>query len=241
MAGLLIVNPRAGRAAETGDVVAAARARGLEVHVLDPGEDAAEAARRADAEAVGIAGGDGSLAPAAAVCVERGLPLVCVPLGTRNHFARDLGLDRGDPATALGAFGGRELRIDVGRANGRLFLNNVSFGAYAVLVHHGWRRALDAVRLRHRLTVDGAPLLTRVLLVANNAYAVSGTRARLDEGLLYLYTPGGPLHAAPRVVVEGNAARRAAIDGEPAALTSPVELTIEPRALRVLVPRSPGA
>src|SRR5207237_4103134 len=138
-------------AGQLGDVVAAARARGLEVHVLGAGEDVAEAAQRHDVDALGIAGGDGSFAPAAAVCIERDMPFVCVPLGTRNHFARDLGLDRDDPVAALASFDGVERRVDVGRANGRLFLNNVSFGAYAVLVHHGWRRAVDVLRVRHRL------------------------------------------------------------------------------------------
>src|SRR4029079_14595308 len=99
-------------------------------------------------------------------------PFVCVPFGTRNHFARDLGLDRSDPVAALAAFEGTERRVDGGRANGRLFVNNVSIGAYAVLVHHGWRRALDALRLRHRLTLDGQVVRTRVLLVGNNAYSL---------------------------------------------------------------------
>ena len=71
----------------------------------------------------------------AAVAVERGAPFVCVPFGTRNHFARDLGLDRGDPVAALDAFAGEERRIDMGRAGERRFLNNVSLGLYASLVH----------------------------------------------------------------------------------------------------------
>ena len=55
-----------------------------------------------------MAGGDGSLAAVADVAVERGWPFVVVPFGTRNHFARDLGLDRDDPFGALRAFAGRE-------------------------------------------------------------------------------------------------------------------------------------
>src|SRR5438067_231051 len=141
MSGWLLVNPRSGVGSAVGEVRAAAAGRGLETHVLQPGEDATMVARRARAEALGCAGGDGTVAAVAAVAVERDLPFVCVPFGTRNHFARDLGLDRADPIAALDAFGGTERRIDVGRANGRLFLNNVSIGAYAVLVDHGWRRA----------------------------------------------------------------------------------------------------
>ena len=129
MSGWLLVNPRSGVGSAVDQVRAAAAGRGLETHVLQPGEDATMVARRAHAEALGCAGGDGTVAAVAAVAVERDLPFVCVPFGTRNHFARDLGLDRADPIAALDAFGGTERRIDVGRANGRLFLNNVSIGA----------------------------------------------------------------------------------------------------------------
>src|SRR6266498_2999883 len=100
---LLIINPRSGRG----------------------GPAPAEIARRSSADVLGMAGGDGSLAAVAEVALERYAAFVCVPFGTRNHFARDLGLDRDDPLAALAAFeSGREVRIDVGRANGRLFLNN---------------------------------------------------------------------------------------------------------------------
>ena len=83
-----------------------------------------------------MAGGDGSLALVAKAAFERDLPFVCVPFGTRNHFARDLGLDRDDPIAALAAFGGEERRIDLAWVNDRPFLNNVSLGMYARLVHH---------------------------------------------------------------------------------------------------------
>ena len=133
-----------------------------------------------------MAGGDGSLAVVAEAALERDLPFACIPFGTRNHFARDLGLDRDDPIGALDALvDGREIRIDVGRANDRLFLNNVSLGVYARLVHrreHHRRRSDAFARLRalgtlatHRhsigITVDGEPIEARVVLVSNNAYA----------------------------------------------------------------------
>ena len=83
-----------------------------------------------------MAGGDGSLALVAQVALERDAAFVCIPFGTRNHFARDLGLDRDDPIGALRAFSAEtDRRIDVGRADERLFLNNVSLGLYARLVH----------------------------------------------------------------------------------------------------------
>jgi diacylglycerol kinase family enzyme len=66
-----------------------------------------------------MAGGDGSLTSVATVALERDLPFVCIPFGTRNHFARDLDIDTGDPIAALGAFTGPERRVDVG-ATGRL-------------------------------------------------------------------------------------------------------------------------
>jgi len=242
VAGWLLVNPRSGDGSGVAELCAEAEARGIRAHVLRPGEDASELAREADADALGSAGGDGTLASVAAVALERGLPFVCVPFGTRNHFARDLGLDRDDPFAALDAFGGDERVIDVGRVNDRVFLNNVSFGAYAVLVHHGWRRVLDELRLRHRWVVDGEPIRTRVLLVANNAYSLTGARERLDEGRLHVYTPRGELRVAEKLVVGARSSRvRAAIDGERAVLKTPVELAAEPGGLRVLVPRGPGA
>src|SRR5256884_3377934 len=137
LAGFLLINPRSGKGRPTVDELAAAASeRGIDVHVLRDGDDPAALMRtRAGADALGIAGGDGSLAPAAQVAIERELPFVCVPFGTRNHFARDLGLDRADPLAALAGFSAEERRIDVGRVGERLFLNNVPLGAYASLVH----------------------------------------------------------------------------------------------------------
>jgi diacylglycerol kinase family enzyme len=260
--GLLLINPRAGTESPTpAELAAAARARGIDARVLDEDDDVAELARSADTDVLGAAGGDGSVASVAAVAVERDLPFVVVPFGTRNHFARDLGLDRDDPLAALDGFEGEEQRVDVGRAGERRFLNNVSLGIYAALVHrrehHRRRRqALAGLRalglsLRHRpevwATVDGEPMRARVLLAANNAYEVSlfsiGERERLDEGRLYLYTANGVL---PRTWEERSGERfeldtpggkvQAAVDGEPVELETPLELAIEPRALRVLLP-----
>jgi diacylglycerol kinase family enzyme len=262
VAGFLIVNPRSGSDRPTAEQLAdAARARGIDVHLFEEGEDLEELARGASADVLGMAGGDGSLAPVAAVALERDLPFVCVPFGTRNHFARDLGLDRDDPLAALEAFGGRERRVDVGRVAGRVFLNNVSLGMYALLVHerekHRRRREALAraravlIALRHYsargLLVDGEPVRARVVLVANNGYTLDllsvGERDRLDGGLLHLYVATGILraHWSERSgerfeVTTRRASLRAAIDGESAQLQSPIEFTIEPRALRVLVP-----
>jgi diacylglycerol kinase family enzyme len=206
----LLVNPRSGdgTAGQVG-LVDGARVRGIRVHELAPGDDPATLAREAvaaGADAVGVAGGDGSLGLVAAVAVEFDLPFVCVPAGTRNHFAHDLGLDRADPLAALGAFTGPERRIDVAMVGDRMFLNNVSLGTYAdVVAEPGYRaRKLAtahsvlqaAVRgERVRLAVEFTDPDGRrheevlVLLVANNKYQLQhaselGARDRLDEGVL---------------------------------------------------------
>ena len=122
------------------------------------GEDPGEVARASGAEMLGMAGGDGSLAAVAAVALDTDAAFVCVPFGTRNHFARDVGLDRNDPLAALAAFGdGVERRVDVGRVNDRLFLNNVSLGVYAGLVHrreHHRRRGEALARARGLLAAS---------------------------------------------------------------------------------------
>ena len=66
----------------------------------EEGDDLPEVARRANADVLGMAGGDGSLAAVADVAIEQDIPFVCIPFGTRNHFARDIGLDRDDPIGA---------------------------------------------------------------------------------------------------------------------------------------------
>jgi len=266
VAGLLLVNPRSGDDRPSAEELRAeAERRGIRVRLLAQDDDAVELAREADADALGMAGGDGSLAPVAGVAIERELPFVVVPFGTRNHFARDIGLDRGDPIGALDAFvKGRERHVDVGHANGDLFLNNVSLGLYADLVHRreSHRRRGEALaRLRALLllarnrstlgiTVDGQPVETHVTLIANNDYQLDlfslGERDRLDEGRLHLHIAHGLLpgsweeRAGERFVIDSTRGRlHAARDGEPADLDTPLEFTIEPRALRVLLP--PGS
>jgi diacylglycerol kinase family enzyme len=234
---------------------------GIETHVLREGEDAGELARGAHADSLGVAGGDGSLAPVTEVALERDLPFVCVPYGTRNHFARDLGLDRDDPLAALKAFSGAERRIDVGRADGELFLNNVTLGLYAQLVHrreHHRRRSEAFARLRalllvvrrrgreQQLTINGRAISATVVLVANNAYELDlfnvGERKRLDEGRLYLYVAHEwrprtwEERSGVEFSIEGAPRLQAAMDGEPAELEPPLRFSIEPRTLRVLVP-----
>ena len=261
MAGFLVLNPRSGDAEPgVGELRREAERRGVSVHVLAPGESPDEAARLAKEGPIGAAGGDGTIAAVAAVACERDVPFVGVPYGTRNHFARDVGLDPKDTLAALAAFEGAERRIDVGRAGERLFLNNVSLGVYAHLVHrrqHARRRrevlaAARALALALRAepldaTLDGRPLVARILLVANNHYSLDlfslGERKRLDDGLLHLYAAEGLLpgtwheRTAERSTLDVAGHRvDAAIDGEPASLETPLEFRIEPGALRLLIP-----
>jgi len=152
-----------------------------------------------------VAGGDGTQALVAQVAAEHDVPLMVISAGTRNHFALDLGLDRADPAKGLEALrDGVEARIDLGEVNGRPFVNNASFGAYAAIVEDPayrddkTRTTLDALPdlLAHR---RGAHLTATVgdqvvdqpqaVLVSNNPYQDGdptgiGRRARLDRGLL---------------------------------------------------------
>jgi len=179
------------------------------VRVLSQDDDVEELARNG-AGPVGMAGGDGSLGPVAGVAAEQDRPFVCIPFGTRNHFARDLGLDDEDPISALAAFDGDERRVDIGLAGGRWFLNNVSLGLYASFVHDPARktrnrfvalfRMLPAALGRSRtpldlsLDVEGRQEHHSALLVlvANNGYEMSSLaeldrRERLDEGRLHAY------------------------------------------------------
>jgi diacylglycerol kinase family enzyme len=245
---VLFVNPESGSADDAlEEIERAAAERGIEVRDVrecDP----------SGAEIVGAAGGDGSLAGVAQVALERDLPFVVVPMGTRNHFAKDLGLDPDDPVAALAAFdGGAERRVDVGRVNGRVFLNNVSLGAYAAAVHKEGEGALGPVarsllRFRRsplRLDVDGDYRKAVIMLVGNNEYDGRGTRDRLDGGTLSAYLLEHDrrfrFHRENRAGTEFTVRARsprvqAAIDGEPVELDSPLHFELEPRALRVKIP-----
>jgi len=132
---VLFLNPRSGGGkAERAGLAERARERGINVVALAPEQTLATLVEEAVAEgadALGVAGGDGSLAIVASAALAHGLPFICVPAGTRNHFGLDLGLDRRDLIGSLDAFtDGVERRIDVADVNGQLFLNNVSLGIY---------------------------------------------------------------------------------------------------------------
>jgi len=264
--GVLFVNPNSGAdSPSVDDLATVAGDQGISVHVLSDGEDLVELARSAEADVLGMAGGDGSLGAVAQVAIERDLPFVCIPWGTRNHFAADAGLPTDEPLRAVAAFHGTERRVDVGRFEDRIFLNNVSLGVYGRLVHRRERRrrrdeafarlralatsAWTDLRWTRRFRVDGRPIRASVVLVANNEYVdaltARGARERLDGGSLALYAARGirRLHwterTALRFRIESGHPMHAAVDGEPALLASPLELRVDPGALRLLVPPEP--
>ena len=208
---VLIMNLKSGGGkAERYQLADECRKRGIEPVILRPGDDLlqlAEDAIAGGADVIGMAGGDGSQALVATVAARRGIPHVCVPAGTRNHFALDLGLDREDVVGALDAFSdGVEHRIDLASVNGRTFVNTASLGVYAKVVQSPEYRdaklktAMDM--LPSLLDPAGTPMDLRftgpgevayptaqMILVSNNPYQLMqpggrGTRERMDTGKL---------------------------------------------------------
>jgi len=207
----LIMNPKSGGGkVEKFDLKRKAEELGAEVFLIDGSEpvDVAEVAREAvaqGADLLGVAGGDGTQALVAGIAAEHGIPFVVISAGTRNHFALDLGLNRENPSACLGALSdGVELRVDLGRINGQVFVNNASFGAYAEVVETPAYRD-DKLNTTLNLLPDllqgqrGVRLSARAddteirspqaLLVANNPYGTGdiaglSRRARLDAGVL---------------------------------------------------------
>jgi diacylglycerol kinase family enzyme len=217
---VLVMNPRSGGGkAERFHLADEAGKRGIEAVELHPGDDLQQIVHTAiadGADGLAMAGGDGSQAIVARIAAEHRLPYACIPAGTRNHFALDLGVDRDDVVGALDAFvDGGERLVDLAEVNGRVFVNNVSLGVYAEAVQKpGYREAkmrtildtlpdaLDAdggdSGLRWTRPDDGGPGAAAAILVSNNPYRLgraigSGTRPHVDTGLLgvaALDTPG---------------------------------------------------
>jgi len=208
----MIMNPRSGggKVGKFG-LKDKATALGAKVVMLEgPGTvDVAALARQAvdgGADLLGVAGGDGTQALVAGIAAVRDIPMTVISAGTRNHFALDLGLDRDDPASCLGALtDGVDLRIDLGLIGDRTFVNNASFGVYAEVVQSpayrddkagtvlqmlpdmlsGHQGAHLVVRVDGRVILDGP----QAVLVSNNPYETGdvaglGRRARLDQGVL---------------------------------------------------------
>ena len=287
----VLLNATSGSCDSPAEVEQALQAAGLapQVYVGARGEDMAALARRALRERPSIlvaGGGDGTLNTVANALVGSDTALGVLPLGTLNHFAKDLGipLDLDGAARVLAA--GRRAALDVGEVNGRRFLNNASLGIYPDIVRERTRQQRRFGRSRFAAmlwatlgVVNRAPLLSLRLeledgarvcrapfvFVGNNEYTMEGfrigTRARLDEGCLSIYTTshchrGGLLKLALRALVgrlrqaDDFMALRArtlrvetsrgrilvATDGEVSVMQTPLEFRLLPRALEVIVP-----
>ena len=217
----VLLNPGAASAGERkADIEKLFLATRAEARVveLQPGQDPAEAARTAaaDSSIVVAAGGDGTVSRVAAGLVGTPSILGVLPLGTLNHFARDLGIPFNLEKAVAAIAGGRVAHVDVGRVNDRVFVNNSSIGIYPGIVeareelrrqgHRKWAAfGIATFRfLRHyrgvRVTIDAGGVQTvwrtPFVFVGNNEYDLDGIhlgrRARLDGGRLFTYL-------APRV------------------------------------------
>ena len=183
-----------------------------EISAVEPGEldrRCAEIAASAGIDALVAAGGDGTIATAAAAVAGTGMKLGVLPLGTFNHFARDVGIPFDLESAVAAIAGGCVRKVDVAEVNGRIFINNSAVGLYPLMVRDReaqrsklgrskrWAMAVAAVRTLLRfssqrlvLTVnkERARVDTPLLFVGNNAYRLempgAGTRERLDGGEL---------------------------------------------------------
>jgi diacylglycerol kinase family enzyme len=195
------------------------KARGIDAEIMavEPGEldrHCGEAAKAHGVDALVAAGGDGTIATAAAAVAGTAMPLGILPLGTLNHFARDAGIPLDLEEAVAAIAGGQTRQVDVAEVNGRLFINNSAVGLYPRLVrdreaqqrHLGRpkKRAMAVAALRtlwrfrhHRLTirVEGreAAIETPLLFIGNNRYEMGlmslGKRESIDRGELCLYAP----------------------------------------------------
>jgi diacylglycerol kinase family enzyme len=266
----LIVNPRSGDGtAARADLVSECRTRGIEPVVFETGDDLTALATTLvmvhGADIIGMAGGDGSQAAVAAVAAAYDVPYVCIPAGTRNHFALDVGVDRLDVLGALDAFfDGLERRIDLGRVNGRVFVNNVSMGMYGHAVQmpqyreakmrtllallpdlHGPGGQPDEL---HFAAPDGRTFRwADVLLVSNGRYDLRphhspGSRRAMNDGTLgVVAVVGPPPHGliewtTPTFQVGSTTSVPAGIDGEGIQLTPPLLFESLASALRLRIP-----
>jgi len=159
-----------------------------------------------------VGGGDGTVSAVATAMVGTGSSLGVLPLGTLNHFAKDLKIPLALEAAVDNIFSGRVVRVDVGEVNGLTFLNNSSLGLYPTIVreregqqrkgHTKWMAFAEATfftlrsysPLYLRLQMENQPELvdsSPFVFVGNNRYQTTGLhfgqREHLDAGLLWVY------------------------------------------------------
>jgi len=200
----IVVNPaaRSGRGEDPTDELRAALPAARIVALDDP-DDLGDELRNAASEgrAIGVVGGDGSINTAVGVALAEQCPLVVVPGGTLNHFARDIGLETLDDAVRA-VQAGQLVAVDVGTIDGHPFVNTASFGSYSELVEAReqleetigkWAAMVVAlVRVLRKnepfeVTIDGRTRRIWMIFVGNCEYDPPGfapaTRARLDDGV----------------------------------------------------------
>lgn len=211
----VIVNAAGGAASRAGDALSdqleaafAAAGRAIVLELVDGEGLSGALTRHGEAPRIVVGGGDGTLATAAEVVADRNGELAILPLGTRNHFACQAGIPLDLASAAKLAVIGPARRVDFGRAGGRVFINNLSVGAYVDLVRAReasrlpkllatipatWRTLRKLRARRFELTLDGEAraIATPLLFVGNNQYQVDegrpGDRASLDDGLLSVF------------------------------------------------------
>lgn len=215
----VVINKGGGAASRAGDalveqVEAAFAATDLSVTIeAVAGDDiATHVGKAASQGAVVVGGGDGTLGSAAAVVAKAGATLGILPLGTRNHLARELGIPMDLPGAAKIIADGHKRRIDLSDINGHVFVNNASIGMYPAMVRArdglqkdhglpkwianipaGWQTLGNLRHHRMRLTMDGAakPIRTPLLFIGNNVYSLDlgkvGQRDALDDGKLSVF------------------------------------------------------
>jgi len=214
----VIINERSGAAAKPDagpEIQSLFEQHGTRIRlerVRDPGDLAARARQAASrGDVLVAAGGDGTVSAVAAVAVASGATLGVLPMGTLNHFAKDLGLPLDLKSAVKTIVAGQVGQLDVGDVNGRLFVNNSSVGLYPRMV---WEREAEQRRGRRkwtafgiavlntwrnyrmiaaRLDVNGSATMVRTpfIFVGNNQYTAEGFRlggrSRLNDGLLSIF------------------------------------------------------
>lgn len=219
MAVIVLLNAASGsgsaaEAAKTIERLFGEAGREARVELVESGDRLRSLARDAakgHPEAVVAGGGDGTISTVAEELSGTDIPLGVLPLGTLNHFAKDLGIPL-DLEGAVGVIlGGQITKVDVGEVSGHIFLNNSSIGVYPRLLRLRERYrergrskwiaafwAMLAVLRRHsfmavRIVADGETIVRRTpfVFVGNNAYRMeglsAGSRDSLTEGRLAVY------------------------------------------------------
>ncbi len=191
MKKVLFVNARAGRAKKgkllQGLLAAVRQQPDLKVHIIERSENLSVVIKtylKHGVEVIGAAGGDGTINSVASCLVNTNVPLVVIPFGTLNHFARDIGVSSNlEQALTLFDDTTTEMKIDVGEVNGYYFLNNSSIGIYPRLVKqrekHEERVGKWFAYLLAGLSVLRRPNLWHVKL------AINGEVQNLKVGLLF--------------------------------------------------------